>query len=74
MAAMKIFDPFWWPDHFWLGMTVFAVTVMLVSIFADRRRNRRKRMEEVGFMPWPAITMLSTLATLFFAALAIKVG
>lgn len=74
MAAMRIFDPLWWPDHFWLGVTLVAVAVMLVSFVADRRRSRRKRIDDVGFMPWSVISLIATLVTLFGVALTIKVG
>jgi hypothetical protein len=46
----------------------------VVSIVADRRRQRRTRIERVGFMPWTAISLFSIGLTLISVALAIKQG
>lgn len=74
MAAMKIFDALWWGNHFWLGILCGALVVMAVAIIADRRRQKRRNIENVGFMPWTGITVLATLIALVSAALAIKIG
>ena len=44
----------------------------LVSVLAERRRSHRQDLEAVGWVPWPALTILGTIATLFATALAIK--
>lgn len=59
-------------EHLWAGVAVLSGLLVLVSSLADRRRNRRTNIENVGFMPWTAITVFSVLATVIAAALAIK--
>jgi hypothetical protein len=51
-----------------------SAALVLVSSLADRRRNRRANINDVGFMPWTAITVMSVLVAVIAAALAIKVG
>jgi hypothetical protein len=59
-------------NHIWSALSVLSGIVVIVSSLADRRRNRRHNIENVGFMPWTAITVMSVLATVVTAALAIK--
>jgi hypothetical protein len=59
-------------NHLWSALSVLSGIIVIVSTLADRRRNRRTNIEDVGFMPWTAITVLSVLATVVTAALAIK--
>ena len=42
----------------WGGL-LFAVA--LYASWADRRRLRRKRIDAVGFMPWPTVFFLTIL-------------
>jgi len=44
-----------------------AVIVAVIAAIAERRRNNRKDIEKVGFMPWPFIMLMALL----FAAIAI---
>jgi hypothetical protein len=60
--------------HFWSVLACFFASVVAVSSVADRRRHRRIRIEDVGFMPWTGITVFSVLAALLSIALAIKSG
>ena len=46
----------------------------LYAGWADRRRARRADLEDVGFMPWPLLTIIGTLLTLLSFALALKLG
>lgn len=55
-------------------MSVLSAAVVLVSSVADRRRQKRIIIENVGFMPWTLLTILSMLLTVVAAALAIKSG
>lgn len=48
--------------------------IVLISSVADRRRHRRRDINDVGFMPWTAITVFAVLGTVLSAALAIKGG
>ncbi len=57
---------------FWELVAAISVLALLISGFADRRRSKRKDINQVGFMPWTAITVFSVMAALLATALAIK--
>lgn len=61
-----------WEYHFWSAAALISIASAGVSIFGESRRTRRTHIEAVGFMPWPAITAISTLIGLVAIALAIK--
>lgn len=63
---------FAWQDHFWTVAALLSASMVLISGLADRRRHKRVNIEDVGFVPWPTITVLSVLGTVLAAALAIK--
>ena len=69
---MHSFEQFIWQDHLWMSVSVMSASVVLISSLADRRRHNRVSIDDVGFMPWTAITVFSVLATVLSAALAIK--
>lgn len=63
-----------WDFQIWTVVAIAGAMVAVVSIIADRRRHRRTNMENVGFMPWTGISVLSIMVTLLSTALAIKAG
>ncbi len=63
-----------WTFHIWTVIAAGAAILSAVSIFADRRRHRRTRIEQVGFMPWTGISVFAIMVTLMSTALAIKAG
>ena len=63
---------FVWQDHFWTAVSLTSALIALISSCADRRRHKRTKIDNVGFMPWTAITVFSVLGTVLAAALAIK--
>lgn len=69
---MEWFEQLRWQDHLWMASSVIFASVVLVSSLADRRRHNRMNIEDVGFMPWTAITVFSVLAMVLSVALAIK--
>ena len=69
---MHWFEQIIWQDHLWMAVSVMSASVVLVSSLADRRRHNRVSIDDVGFMPWTAITVFSVLATVLSAALALK--
>jgi hypothetical protein len=69
---MEWFEQLRWQDHLWMISSVIFASVVLVSSLADRRRHNRMNIEDVGFMPWTAITVFSVLAMVLSVALAIK--
>ena len=54
---------------------IAGFVAVLIAIFAtifERRRNKRRDLERVGFMPWPFITMMSLLMATIFIGLTFK--
>lgn len=49
-----------------------ASVLLAISLIADRRRNARKDLDKVGFMPWPLITVVATLVAAVSIGLALK--
>ncbi|MFM6852990.1 MAG: hypothetical protein ACKOUM_02795 [Sphingopyxis sp.] len=64
----------WGWGAIWGAVAVLALAITLLSGVAEGRRLKRRNMDAVGFMPWPLITILGTLITLFAVAFAIKYG
>lgn len=74
MPDMTWFDGLYWSNHFWTGASIVSGIIVLISSVADRRRHRRRDINDVGFMPWTAITVFAVLGTVLSAALAVKGG
>ena len=49
---------------------LFAIAA--VAAFAEHRRNRRRQLDRVGWVPWNAIQVLSFIASVIALALALK--
>lgn len=62
-----------WQVHLWTLAGASAALAALSS-FADWKRQRRRDLDQVGFMPWTLLTVLGVLAALMFAAVALKIG
>ncbi|WP_380878174.1 hypothetical protein ACFB49_15880 [Sphingomonas sp. DBB INV C78] len=43
-----------------------------IAALADRRRNQRRDLDRVGWVPWPLILMMAILLAIIFTAFAIK--
>ncbi|MBK7161182.1 MAG: hypothetical protein IPH79_01230 [Sphingomonadales bacterium] len=63
-----------WDYHGWAIVACGFAVLATIAIFADRRRAKRHRIDDVGFMPWTGITVFAILATLVAAILEIKMG
>jgi hypothetical protein len=61
-----------WTFHIWAAVAAAGALIGIISIVADRRRGRRNSFDNVGFMPWTAISLFSIGLTLVSVALAIK--
>lgn len=61
-----------WDFHMWAVIAVSAAMVAAFSIWADWRRQRRRVIGKVGYMPWTGISMLAIGVVLIAAALAVK--
>ncbi len=55
----------------WLGAAGAAV-IAIVSGLGEHRRRKRKRMDDVGFVPWQFIQVMAMLGTLILASLALN--
>jgi hypothetical protein len=64
----------YWSDHMLLAIAIAATIMVPISAFADHRRNRRKHIEAVGFMPWTGITVAAMLIAVIVGAMAYKAG
>ena len=51
---------------------IAAVVLAIVAGIGERRRNARRDIDAVGFMPWSAITLFSVMVALIAFSLAIK--
>lgn len=49
-----------------------AMTLAVLSAFAEHRRSRRRDLDKVGLMPWNFIQVVAFLAAVIAAALALK--
>jgi hypothetical protein len=74
VGIMQMLDSEYWPDHILLAISIFSAILLCISAFADRKRQRRTNIENVGFMPWTAITVFSAMIALMAGALAYKAG
>jgi hypothetical protein len=55
----------------WIGVGGW-LALAGVSVAAEWRRNRRRDLDRVGFVPWTLIQLLAILGAVVTAALAIK--
>jgi hypothetical protein len=59
----------------WLWWTSGVSAAMAaLSALAEHRRNRRRDLDRVGWMPWNLIQILAFLGAIVAAALALKLG
>ena len=56
---------------FWTGAGV-AVAVAVISGLMDWRRNRRRDLDSVGWVPWRGIQAAAFFAALICVALAMR--
>jgi hypothetical protein len=56
------------------GGAVAAILLAVLSGLGEARRRKRRRFDRVGFMPWHLIQMLSMIATVVLASLALHAG
>jgi hypothetical protein len=63
-----------WDFHIWTIVAVAAGALALVSMLADKRRQKRNLLDNVGFMPWTGISVMATLVAVITLALALKTG
>lgn len=49
-----------------------AAGVVAIAALADRRRVRRRDLDRVGWVPWPAVLLFALMIAAICAALALK--
>jgi len=55
-----------------LSVAIAAAVLVGIAEFANWRRNNRRNVDDVGFMPWRGIALASAAVALFAAAFALK--
>jgi len=58
-------------------MALMGGALLIVALFAalaERRRNRRKTIDAVGWMPWTAIFLFACFGAAGLLALALQAG
>lgn len=53
------------------GGAVAAILLAVISGFGERRRQRRRDLDQVGFVPWVTIQMFALLAAALCGWLAL---
>lgn len=61
-------------DNIYAVTAAISAVIAGVSVIMEKRRNNRKNVNKVGFMPWNLISVISTLGFVIMTALAIKIG
>lgn len=56
----------------WWSLAGAALALALLSVWADRRRMRRRNPDRPGWVPWPLVLLLSLIAAILCAAIALK--
>ena len=55
-----------------LSISIGAAVLFAVAEFANWRRNNRRDVDNVGFMPWRGIGLVAAAVAIFAAAFALK--
>ena len=58
-------------DELWM-LAAAAAAIAAVSALADWRRDRRRDVDRVGWMPWSFLQFAGLLGAVVAAALAVK--
>ena len=74
MAAMLEWLSENWNFHMWTVIAVLSAIASVLFVLADRRRQKRHRLDHVGFVPWTGLSVFAMGMTLIAAVLAVKAG
>jgi len=58
----------------WTVIAVLSASASVLFVLADRRRQKRHRLDHVGFVPWTGLSVFAMGLTLIAAVLAVKAG
>lgn len=53
-------------------VAAIALALAILAALADRRRQRRRNLDRVGWVPWPVIQILTMIAAAVAAAFALR--
>ena len=56
------------------GAAGVALVLTIVAGLADRRRQRRDSLDDVGWVPWRGVQVTAMFAVLLLAILGFKLG
>jgi hypothetical protein len=56
------------------GIAAAAIATAVYAGFAERRRQKRKYFDQVGWVPWNFIQVLGGIFAVIAAVLALKLG
>lgn len=57
----------------WVGLAGGALLLFAgLALLADRRRARRSRIDDVGWVPWTVVFLISAICGTSLLALAVK--
>ena len=61
--------------QYWYWIAAAGALVLAVAAgFADHRRQRRDRLDDIGWVPWRGIQISAAFGLLVILVLALKVG
>lgn len=63
-----------WNFHMWAVIAIMSAVAAAIFVLADRKRQKRDRLDQVGFIPWTGLSVLAMGITLIAAVLAVKAG
>ena len=55
-----------------LSISIGAAVLFVIAELANWRRNNRRDVDNVGFMPWRGIALVGVAVAILAAALALK--
>lgn len=58
----------------WGVIAALSAIASVLFVLADRKRQKRDRLDQVGFVPWTGLSVFAMGMTLIAAVLAVKAG
>lgn len=61
-------------QHWYWIAAAAALALAIGAGLADHRRQRRERLDDIGWVPWRGVQVSAAFALLVIAVLALKLG